>query len=330
MPGLGFWLDGRAQGGAAEVAVRSGSPTGERLLLVQDGVGRRRLVGDGLKRWPEQNHSSSGVLMSLPPSPRCVITGAASGFGRALALVLAARQARLVLADVDVAGCEETARLAREAGAREAKAVRCDVTRIDDVQALSAASEGELDLLINNAGVASAGQIGELPLDDWRWTLEVDLFGVIHGCHVFVPRLREQGHGHILNVASAAGLLFLPNMAAYNVAKAGVIALSETLRGELAGTRVGVTVACPTFFRTQLIDRGRFAEPALRRLGTRWMARGQQAEEVARAALQAVDRQALYTLPMADGRWLWRLKRLAPGPFGRLVARFGKSLDPGR
>lgn len=268
--------------------------------------------------------------MPLPTSPRCVITGAASGFGRALALVLAERQARLVLADVDVAGCEETARLAREAGAREAKAVPCDVTRIEDVQSLSSATDGEIDLLINNAGVASAGRIGELPLEDWRWTLEVDLFGVIHGCHVFVPRLREQGHGHVLNVASAAGLISPPHMAAYNVAKAGVIALSETLKAELAGTGVGVTVACPTFFRTHLIDTGRFTDPSLQRIGARWMARGQRAEDVARAALQAVDRQALYTLPMADGRWLWRLKRLAPGPFGRLVARFGKSLESGR
>lgn len=262
--------------------------------------------------------------MPLPPSPRCVITGAASGLGRALALALAARHGRLVLADVQVEGCEETARLALEAGAREARAVACDVTRMEDVRALSEGCEGDVDLVIHNAGVASAGPVGELPIEDWRWTLEVDLFGVIHGCHVFVPRLRRQGHGRLLNIASAAGLLCAPQMAAYNVAKAGVIALSETLRAELAGSGVSVTVACPTFFKTGLIDAGRFTGPGLRQLGERWMARGPEADAIARELLRAVERGAFYALPMGEARWLWRLKRLAPGSFGRMVARLGR------
>ncbi len=148
--------------------------------------------------------------MALPKAPRCVITGAGGGFGRALALELAARKAHLVLSDVDVKGAEESVRLALAAGASSARVMRCDVTKIDDWNALAASCEGAVDLVVNNAGVSSAGPVGELPIEDWRWTLEVDLFGVINGCHVFAPILRKQDHGHVLNVASAAGLFSPP------------------------------------------------------------------------------------------------------------------------
>ena len=143
--------------------------------------------------------------MSLPKSPRTVVTGAGGGFGRAIALEIARRGGRLVLGDVDLRQCKQTARLAMEQGAAEARALRCDVTKLSDVEALAAACPDGFDLLVNNAGVSSAGLVGALSLDDWRWTLNVDLWGVIHGCHVFVPLLREQGHGHVLNVAAAAG-----------------------------------------------------------------------------------------------------------------------------
>jgi NAD(P)-dependent dehydrogenase (short-subunit alcohol dehydrogenase family) len=262
--------------------------------------------------------------MPLPRSPRTVITGAGGGFGRALALEVARRGGSLVISDVDEAAAQETARLALAAGAPAARALRCDVTRIDDVQALADACDGEVDLVVNNAGVSSAGPIGELPIDDWRWTLEVDLFGVIHGCHVFVPMLRRQGRGHVLNVASAAGLLAAPRMGAYNVAKAGVVALSETLAAELADTPIGVTVLCPMFFRTNIARSGRFTDERIRASAERLVDRGRTAEEVVRAALSAVAADALYAVPMAQGRWLWRMKRAAPEVFGTLVGRVAK------
>lgn len=266
--------------------------------------------------------------MPLPPAPRAVLTGAGSGFGRALALELAARQAHLVLSDVNLAGCEETARLALAQGAASALAVRCDVTQVEDVEALSRACEGEVDLVVNNAGVSSGGRVGELPLASWRWTIEVDLFGVIHGCHVFVPRLRAQGHGHVLNVASAAGLISAPKAGAYNVAKAGVVALSETLKAELVGTRIGVTALCPTFFKTGIAANGRFADERTRQSAERLVDGGIDAQTVARAALRSVERDELYAVPMADGRWAWRLKRLAPERFATLVRRVGKKVVP--
>ena len=253
-------------------------------------------------------------------SARSVITGAGSGFGRALALELARRGGSLVLSDINLPAVQETARQALAAGARDAKALLCDVGKIADVEALAAACDGPVDLLVNNAGVGSSGLVGELSLDDWRWTLEVDLFGVIHGCHVFVPLLKKQGSGQVLNVASAAGLLCVARMGAYNVAKAGVIALSETLRSECAGHGIGVTVLCPTFFQTNIISAGRYTDEASRLLGERIMAKAPSSAAVVQAALLAVERNEPYCVPMADGRWLWRLKRAAPGFFGTLLA----------
>jgi short-subunit dehydrogenase len=216
---------------------------------------------------------------------------------------------------------EQTAELALERGAKQTKVVLCDVTKLADVEALAATCDGPVDLVVNNAGVATGGLIGELPIEDWRWTIEVDLFGVIYGCHVFVPILKKQGRGHILNVASAAGLLSAPGMAAYNVAKAGVISLSETLGAELRGTGVGVTALCPMFFKTNIVEGGRFCDENLRTVGARLVNEGKMtAEDVARAAIAAVEKDQLYSVPMADGRWAWRLKRVMPGTLPTLAA----------
>ena len=265
--------------------------------------------------------------MSLPPSPRVVITGAGSGFGRALALELARRDARLVLSDVNMPGCEETATMALSAGAKSAKAVRCDVTKLAEVEALSGACEDGVDLVVNNAGVASGGAIGESSMEDWRWTIEVDLWGVIHGCHVFVPMLKKQGSGHVLNVASAAGLLSAPNMGAYNVAKAGVVALSETLAGELARTKIGVTVLCPTFFKTNIARNGRFADEKTRKQANKLVDAGKEAEDIARLTLASVEKGQLYCVPIADGRWFWRVKRVAPESFRKLAGMVAKRYE---
>ncbi len=262
--------------------------------------------------------------MALPHAPRVVITGAGSGFGRALSLALAPRGAHLLLSDVDEESAKRTAELASAKGARETRAVACDVTKVDDVERLAEVALtafGTVDLAVNNAGVSSAGRIGEAPLADWRWTIETDLFGVIYGCHVFTPIFRKQGHGHMLNVASAAGLVHAPQMGAYNVAKAGVVALSETLAAELVGTNVGVTVLCPTFFRTDIAKSGRFADAKARRVAEGLVAEGKSAEEIARAAIRAVERGQLYSVPMLDGRALWRVKRMIPWAFSTLVGK---------
>jgi len=261
--------------------------------------------------------------MPLPHAPRAVVTGAGSGLGRAFCLELAQRKARILAADIDLASAEETARLVRAAGG-EAVTRRCDVSVAEEVEALAAAVDeayGGADLVINNAGVGVGGPIGKVPLSDWRWILGVNLWGVVHGCHVFVPRFKERGSGHVLNVASAAGLLAAPDMGPYNVTKSGVVALSETLAAELDGTGVGVTVLCPTFFKTNIARSGRtHAERGSPDDLEKLMDRAKvQAPDVARFALESADAGRLYALPHGDGRWMWRMKRLMPETFQSFI-----------
>ena len=273
--------------------------------------------------------------MAFPRSPRAVVTGAGSGLGRAFCLELAARGGHVLASDVDEDAARATAE--RCAGGR-VHAVRCDVAKLADVEALADAADerlGGVDLVINNAGVAVSGRIGEISIADWQWLLGINLMGVIHGCHVFAPRLRRQQSGHILNVASLAGLVHLPPLAPYNVAKAGVVALSETLRFELARDGVGVTVLCPSFFPTGIAASSRGTANA-KELGAKVLARSKvTADDVARAALDGAARDDFVVIPMAEGRWAWRLKRLVPQRFfgiSRLVLsleakRLGIDLD---
>ena len=276
---------------------------------------------------------------TLPERPRAFITGAAGGLGRALALQLAHRRGRLALCDVHAERLAESVEAVRAVGG-EAEAHLLDVTdaaAVERIAELAWARWGGLDLVVNNAGVACAGPVGEVPLTDWRWAIDVNLWGVIHGCHVFAPRLRAQGHGAVLNVASAAGIACAPEMGPYNVGKAGVIALSETLHGELRAAGVGVTVLCPTFFPTHLLETMRATSPRQHKLAQRFFDRSKvTADDVARAALVAVEAGELYSVPQSDAKAIWALKRLAPGGFHTVMAlqqRFNlatKFLRPGR
>ncbi len=269
--------------------------------------------------------------MGLPTPVRAVITGAGSGLGRAFALDLAGRGGRLLLADVDEAGLAETVALVEAAGGT-ALAARCDVADEGAVNALAVQADatlGAVDLLINNAGVAVGGGFDAVPLEDWRWVMGVNLWGVIHGCHAFVPRMVGQGRGFVLNVASAAGLLAPPMLSPYNVTKAGVVALSETLHAELRGKGIRVTALCPTFFRTGLTRTARVSGSApLMKMVDVLMDRSRiQAAGVARLGLDAVGRGELYALPMRDGRMFWRVKRALPARYPDLLALVRRFLD---
>lgn len=264
-----------------------------------------------------------------------VVTGAGSGIGRALALELAKRGGKVVCADLNEVTAKETVVLIERAGG-EATAVACDVSVEEQVRELSAAAEAWFgrtpDLVINNAGIGAGGlPVGQASLSDWERTLGVNLWGVIHGCHVFVPQLREHDRGGVINVASAAGFMAAPHMAAYNVSKAGVVSLSETLSAELASTPIAVTVLCPTFVHTNIYE-GDLIDPAAARFARRMDGlTGYSAERVARMTLDAHDRGRLYVLPQLDAKAMWRLKRLAPAPYTRiagLVGRFAPHPDP--
>lgn len=257
-----------------------------------------------------------------------VVTGAGSGIGRAFALELARRGGRVVCADIDVAAVKETVLLVESAGG-EAHAVACDVGDELQVRELAAAAESWLgrapSLVVNNAGIGVGGAlVGDAPLDDWRRALDVNLWGVIHGCHVFVPLLREAGRGGVINVASAASFTAAPRMAAYNVSKAGVVSLSETLSAELAGTGVAVTVLCPTFVRTNIVSNG-LIDPAAARLASLAMRfTGFSPERVARTTLDAHDRGQLYVVPQLDAKALWQLKRHLPTTYTQLAGLAGR------
>lgn len=261
-----------------------------------------------------------------------VVTGAGSGIGAAFAVELGKRGGAVVCSDIDEAAAQRTADTVTEHGAK-AVAIRCDVSRFEDVQALAEQSQSWFaaspTLVINNAGVGAGGAaIGEAPLDDWLWTLGINLWGPIHGCHVFTPILREAEPSRaprgIINVASAAAFGAAPGMAAYNVSKAGVLSLSETLAAELAGTPVRVTVLCPTFVKTNILETGRISEQSSELAGKLMRWTGLSAEKVARTCLDAHDRGELYCMPQYDAKIGWNIKRLAPQTYTRaagLVSR---------
>ena len=253
-----------------------------------------------------------------------VVTGAGSGIGAAFAVELGRRGGAVVCSDIDEAAAQRTVDTITGQGAK-AVAIRCDVSRFDDVRALADQSQswfGAPTLVINNAGVGAGGApIGAAPLDDWTWTLGINLWGPIHGCHVFAPILREAGPSHqprgIINVASAAAFGAAPGMAAYNVSKAGVLSLSETLAAELSGTGIRVTVLCPTFVKTNILESGRIGAESgeLANKLMRWT--GLSPEKVARICLDTQDRGELYCMPQFDAKFGWNVKRLAPQAYTR-------------
>jgi len=263
---------------------------------------------------------------------RAVVTGAAGGLGRAFALRIAKHRGSVLVADIDEAGGKETVSLVEKAGG-VAHFRRCDVRKADEVIALVDAGHealGAVDLVVNNAGVAVAGNVGDVKLDDWTWQIDINLYGVIYGCHAFVPYFRKRGAGHVINVASLAGLIHMPSMGPYNVTKAAVVALSETMSGELGGTDIGVTVLCPSFFETNILRSSRRTDGVDSSAAEKMMRRSRvQADDVARVALRAARKNELYALPHVEGRAIWGVKRLAPrtfyGPLAKLGARLSRA-----
>jgi NAD(P)-dependent dehydrogenase (short-subunit alcohol dehydrogenase family) len=223
-----------------------------------------------------------------------VITGAASGIGRALAQRLSKERMRLVLADVDRRALSELA-----SSLPDAVAVPTDVSRMRDVEALAAqayARFGRVHLLCNNAGVAEYGAVWEVPLRRWKRVIGVNLWGAVHGCLAFVPRMIAQGQAaHVVNTASMAGLVTPPLAGAYSASKHAIVALSEALVQDLAlrRARVGVSVLCPGWVATGL---ARSARGAANRMMRSLIARGLPPEEVADRTVRAVRAGEFYVL----------------------------------
>jgi NAD(P)-dependent dehydrogenase (short-subunit alcohol dehydrogenase family) len=265
-----------------------------------------------------------------------VITGAASGLGRALAEALARRGWQLALVDLPgdaCAGLGDVVEAARGHGGG-GLAVPFDVRDAAGWQELHDRLRREwpaLGLLVNCAGVGATGEVGRLAADQWRRVLDTNLFGTALGCETFLPWLREQPlKSHLVNVASIAGLIAPPSMAAYSASKAGVIALSESIAAECGRGRPGVTVVCPGFFRSGLLDTWHFASPAASREAARRMRRTRlTADRVAERVLRAVRANRRYVVVGAEARWLWRLKRAAPVTTTALLAALYRRLHGG-
>lgn len=190
-----------------------------------------------------------------------VVTGGASGIGHALAGAFGAAGMKVVLADIEVEALDNAVADLGRSGV-EVIGIPTDVSQADSVDELAARAFetfGTAHVICNNAGVAAGGVTWELPAEIWEWVLGVDLWGVIHGIRAFVPRLVEQGEGHVVNTSSLAGLFSAPGMAPYGAAKHAVVGLSQTLRQDLqlAGSPVGVSVLCPTMTRSRMNESGR-------------------------------------------------------------------------
>ncbi len=262
---------------------------------------------------------------TIKPSQQAyaVVTGAGSGIGRSFALELAKRGSTVVCADINLAAAEETVSLLAEQGAT-AFAVACDVADAQQVAQLAEQAEQLMQhpttLVINNAGVGLGGKFDELSLEDWQWVTNINLWGVIYGCHYFVPRFKKLGYGAIINVASAAGYTAAPEMTAYNVTKSGVLALSETLSAELKKANITVTVLCPTLVPTNIIKNGRIpsrysglADHALMNFALT------TSDSVAQLTLNRLDKGKLYTIPQLDAKLFWLMKRLSPSLYAKFL-----------
>lgn len=252
------------------------------------------------------------------------ITGAGSGLGRALALHYARKGWSVAVSDADPSRASAVAAEVTTAGA-DAIGLACDVTQMSDLNTVVTQTLSRwqrLDIFVNNAGVAIAGATDETSLEDWQWIMEINLMGVVRGCKAALPVMKQQGFGHIVNIASLAGIVNPPAMAAYNMVKAGVISLSETLRAELHGTGLGITLACPSFFTSNLTETARAASDkqmqAMHKLVTRAKF---SSDDIAAIIADAVERKQFLVLPQKDARQAYLLKRIAPNYFLKYVLK---------
>jgi NAD(P)-dependent dehydrogenase (short-subunit alcohol dehydrogenase family) len=261
-----------------------------------------------------------------------IVTGAASGIGKALAGALARRGATVVLADIDEAGAKAAADALAAGPPGRVSAVALDVTDAEAVAALVervAHDHGHLDFLFNNAGIAVAGPVSELTLAHWNRTIDVNLRGVVHGVVAAYPIMIRQGRGHIVNTASLAGLLPAPMLTPYGMTKHGVVSLSESLRMEAVQHGVRVSVVCPGVIDTPLLDKGNPPDlppvahtPNARTLLTKMVGRAYPAASLAEDVLDGVARNRPIIVTPRHARIPWRIYRISP----RLMIESGPRL----
>jgi NADP-dependent 3-hydroxy acid dehydrogenase YdfG len=260
-----------------------------------------------------------------------VITGAGSGIGRATALAAAAAGARVAACDVDRA---RLSTLERELGARALLVEAVDVADRTRMAAFAAAVHARVpaaDVIVNNAGVAIGSPFLETSLDDWDWLLGINLRGVVHGCHFFVPAMVARGTGgQVINIASILGIYPSPQVSAYVASKFAVLGFSQSLRSELAAHGIGVTAICPGLIATQIVEDGRMTGAGAaerKQRGAAWFAaRGARPELVADAILDAVRTNPAVRTVGRDAAMIHAATRVAPRTMGRLGSLLSRRL----
>jgi NAD(P)-dependent dehydrogenase (short-subunit alcohol dehydrogenase family) len=256
-----------------------------------------------------------------------LVTGAASGIGRATALAFARQGANLWLSDVNEEGLARTAELIREAGGT-ARTLVCDVSDRDAVQAMADQVHEQieaLDILVNNAGIGSAGRFLDVSPETWEKVMDINLMGVVHGCQAFLPAMVKRGKGgHVVNTASAAAFLASPEMPVYAASKFAVLGLSESLRADMAGHKIGVSAICPGIINTGIVRNtimeGAMGEGDIKdKVVSFYEKRNYTADKVADAVLRAVRRNTAVQ-PVSPEAWgMYLGKRLAPALLGRIT-----------
>lgn len=257
--------------------------------------------------------------MTISSGERAVITGAASGLGLALTKEFVARGCPVLALDIHT---DEPSSLAGLAGVTYLKV---DVTKDadwDKAYEWVVTQWDGLDYLFNNAGVAAGGRIELSELDQWQWIIDINLLGVVRGCRTFTTLFKAQGHGHIINTASAAGLIHPPRMSEYNSVKAAVVALSETLLHEFKPYGVRVSVICPTFFKTNLTESLRGKDETSQKSAAKLIDKSKvSAESIAAEVIKGVEKNTHLILTDRNGRVAYAMKRFARPFYYRMMAK---------
>lgn len=264
-----------------------------------------------------------------------VITGAGSGIGRATAIALAERGCDIAVFDIDEVGSGQTADMVEQLGVKSS-AHKVDVRDPDSIAENAADvldQHGKVNILVNNAGVTSAGAFEAEPVEDIEWLVDINVWGVIHGCRAFLPTLRQQDEAHIVNISSMAGLLGLPHNVIYAMSKSAVKGFTEGLRSELITTNVGVTAVYPGSIYTNILNEARGVE------GARLAKQGQSRlapivmrppSSVARGIVRGIEKNRARVIVGPDARILDVVSRTVPGRsglIGRVTNRLATKSD---
>lgn len=260
-------------------------------------------------------------LSVIHPLKRAFITGAASGLGKAFCQELAKDGWTLGMADINVKDLEKVAGEIKQLGGKPLF-FPLDVSDRDQYKKVAAdflLQAGGIDLLFNNAGVGDGGSFEEYSLENYEWMVSINQMGVVYGCYYFIPAMKKQRSGHILNTASAAAIGCAPTMGAYNMTKAAVVAISETLYSELMDDNIRVSCIQPTYFKTNVVQFARGGEMVKKATQMFIDRSGLEADTVAQEILLRAGKKELYIILPKNARKMWYYKRLAPTWFRKKV-----------